>query len=132
MFLRSLIIFILAGTLTLSAGFASASDQERARERIHMQEQTQIYGSRLMTPEERTQFHERMRAAETEQDREQIRNEHHEMIQERAKERGITMPDGTPAGEHRMNSGAGSFTNPGGGMGQGSRGGMGHGGRRNR
>ena len=93
-----------------------------------------------MTPEERTQFHERMRAAKTEQEREQIRNEHHEMIQERAKERGIIMPEGTPAGDHRMNSGDNTMQGPGmgvghgsgAGMGHGSGGGMGHGGGRNR
>lgn len=50
-----------------------------------------IYGYQLMTERERTEFRERVRAAGTEQEREQIRNEHHEQMQVRATERGVTL-----------------------------------------
>jgi hypothetical protein len=77
-----------------------------------------IYGSELMTAQERTEYQARMRAAKTEQEREAIRLEHHNQMQERAKAQGKTLPDMPPAG---MGPGMG----PGGGkgMGPGGRGG---------
>ncbi|MEW5966745.1 MAG: hypothetical protein AB1720_07060 [Pseudomonadota bacterium] len=68
------------------------------------QERERIYGYELMTPQERNEHHSRMRAAKTEQEREQIRLEHHRQMQERAKAQGKTLPDMPPAG---MGPGAG-------------------------
>lgn len=50
-----------------------------------------IYGYQLMTERERAEFRERVRAADTEQEREQIRSAHHAQMQARAKERGVTI-----------------------------------------
>ncbi len=50
-----------------------------------------IYGSQLMTKQERVEQRQRMQNAKTEQEREQIRAEHHERMQARAKERGLTL-----------------------------------------
>lgn len=72
-----------------------------------------IYGSQLMTEQERLEYRERMRAATTEEEREQIRLEHHAQMQERASERGIELPDEPP------------MTGMGRGMGQGQGMGMG-------
>ena len=72
-----------------------------------------VYGSQIMTQQERTEYRNRMRQATTQQEREQIRNQHHEQMRERARERGITLPEVPPAR---------------GGMGQGQGGGMGQGG----
>ena len=52
-----------------------------------------IYGSQLMTPEERTAYRDKMRSAKTAKEREEIREEHHKEMQARAKERGVTLPD---------------------------------------
>jgi len=82
------------------------------------QDQERIYGSQLMTQDERNAYRAKMRAAKTEQEREKIRNEHHKQMMARAKERGVTLPDVPPAG--------GGMMGPGGGMRQG--GGMGSGG----
>ena len=82
---------------------------------------SQIYGSQLMTAQERDQYRERMRAATTDEERERIRAEHHERMNERAKARGLSLPD-QPA---RAGYGAGPGT--GGGMGAGPGGGMGAG-----
>jgi hypothetical protein len=38
-----------------------------------------------------------MSAAKTAEEREQIRNEHHERMKERTVERGLTLPEGPPA-----------------------------------
>ncbi|WP_248280628.1 hypothetical protein, partial [Aromatoleum aromaticum] len=57
---------------------------------------TPVYGSQIMTPQERAEHRDRMRAARTLEEREQIRAEHHERMVERAKERGVTLPDEPP------------------------------------
>lgn len=60
----------------------------------------QIYGSQLMSRQERLEHRNKLRAAKTAEEREQIRKEHHEKMQQRAKERGVTLPDmpATPGG----------------------------------
>lgn len=75
----------------------------------------QIYGSQLMTAQERSAYRDRMRNARTAEERERIRNEHHKLMQERAKQRGVTLPDSPPA----TGMGQGSGMGPGGGMGGG-------------
>jgi len=46
-----------------------------------------IYGSQLMTEQERAEYRARMRAATSEQERDQIRLEHHARMQQRAEEK---------------------------------------------
>jgi uncharacterized membrane protein YgcG len=82
-----------------------------------------IYGSQMMTNQERMEHRTKMNATKTTQEREQVRLEHHEQMQLRAKERGVTLPDTPPTQGGGMRQGMG----PGGGMGSG--GGMGGGGR---
>ena len=113
---RTLMVSALAAVLILYSGFAFAADQDE-----------QIYGSQLMTQQERTEYRVKMRAAKTAQEREQIRNEHHEQLKERAKERGVTLPDEPPVRGGGMGPGGGGMGHGGGGMGPGG-GGMGHGG----
>lgn len=73
----------------------------------------QIYGSQLMTEQERTQFRSRMQAAASDQEREQIRWEHHLRIQERANGRGITLPDEPPMfGMHQQPGRSGGSGRP--------------------
>lgn len=79
-----------------------------------------IYGSQLMTPQERRDYRLRMRNAKTADERNSIRLEHHEAMKARAAERGLSLPDAPPA--------RGAGMGPGGGMGQGGMGGMGPGG----
>lgn len=50
-----------------------------------------------MTPQERADQRAKMGAAKTAEEREQIRKEHHKLMQERAKARGMTLPDEPPA-----------------------------------
>lgn len=89
--------------------------ETRARERI--------YGSALMTPQERNEYQRRMRELKTQEEREQFRKEHHAQMQARAKERGVTLPDELPAQGRGMGprygdapgAGAGPRPMPGGG-----------------
>lgn len=112
---KTLVLSILVSALSLSTGFALAVDQE------------QIYGSHLMTQQERDQYSAQMRAAKTAEEREQIRMEHHERMKELANERGLSLPDELPARGGGMSPGGGMGPD-GGGMGPG--GGMGSGGNR--
>ncbi|MBW4049630.1 MAG: hypothetical protein HIU89_17455 [Proteobacteria bacterium] len=78
------------------------------------QKQETIYGSQLMTQHERDEYRAKLREAKTLREREHLRAEHHKQMQERARERGVTLPDNPPA--QRMHQGL----SPGAGMGPGA------------
>lgn len=78
-----------------------------------------IYGQQLMTEQERAEHREKMRSLQTEEEREQYRREHHEKMQERAKERGVTLPDEPGQRGKGMNQGKGKGQGMGGGKGSG-------------
>jgi len=112
---KPLLISAMASSLLLAFNPGFAADPP-----VQKQAQEQVYGSQLMTAQERTEYQAKMRAAPTPEAREQIRAQHHKEMQVRAKEKGVTLPDEPPA--HGMGGGMG----PGGGGGYG--GGMGPGG----
>ncbi len=114
-----LIMTAIGMAITLMAGTGYSAEPAP----VQTQKQEVIYGSQLMTNQERVEFRAKMRNANTAQEREQLRLEHHKAMQERAKAQGKTLPDMPPA----MGGGMGPG---GGGMGPGS--GMGPGGGRNR
>lgn len=87
-------------------------------QRVQTQTQEQIYGSQLMTQQERNEYRNRMGAATSQEERERVRAEHHTRMQERAKQRGVTLPDQPP--QRGMGGGMGpgmGGMGPGGGMG---------------
>ncbi|MFZ5621386.1 MAG: hypothetical protein ACOY5W_10220 [Pseudomonadota bacterium] len=90
-----------------------------------------IYGRELMTEQELAEHRAKMRSLRTEQEREAFRMEHHKLMQERAKERGVTLPDEPgPRGKGmgmRDGRGMGQGPQDGRGMGQGPRDGRGAG-----
>ena len=51
-------------------------------------------GQQLMTPEERTALQEKMRNAKTPEERQQIATANRAEMQKRAKEKGVTLPEG--------------------------------------
>ena len=53
----------------------------------------QIYGSQLMTEQERIEHRNKMQSLKTKEERERYRIEHHKLMQERAKQQGVTIPD---------------------------------------
>jgi len=131
MFKKTLTMTALTGSLLLAAGLSLAADQDQTRTQDKDQTKTQtqdrtktqdqIYGSQMMTEQERNQYRSKMQSAKTEQQRDQIRSEHHEQMKIRAKERGVTLPDEPPARGQAMQKGGGM--GPGGGMGSGGGGG---------
>lgn len=120
--MRKVILISIVGAMALLwAGNAMAEEKEKAQERVQTQAEERVYGSQLMTPEERAEYGARMRSANTAEEREQIRKEHHARMQERAKARGISLPD--EPGERGMGIGDGRGKGPAGvGQGQGGAG----------
>ena len=53
----------------------------------------QVYGSQLMTQQERMEHRTKMQSMNTMEERERYRMEHHKKMQERAKQQGVTLPD---------------------------------------
>lgn len=113
---KTLMISAVAGVFALSTGAAIAQDAAQNTQ-AQTQEQQQIFGSQLMTAEERNEYRAKMRAAKTLEEREQIRREHHERMLERAKEMGVTLPDEPPARGAGRGMGPGGNAGPGGGRG---------------
>jgi hypothetical protein len=103
---RFVIYTILACAIGLTANQAMAADDP-------------VYGYQLMTQQERMDYREQMRSMKTEEERAAFRLEHHRLMQERAKEKGVTLPDEPmPAGK---GMGPGSGMGSGGGMGMGQK-----------
>ncbi len=116
----SMLVFSLGAVLVMPAHAADqARDRVQATGQSQVQDREQVYGSELMTSQERYEYHNRMRALKTEQEREAFRLEHHTLMQERAKAQGKTLPAMPPAGmgPGMMGPGMGS----GSGMGSGPR-----------
>lgn len=90
--------------------------EQQARDRSTAQTRNgDIYGYQLMTERERSEFRERIRTANSEQEREWIRDEHREQMQARARERGVTLPGLAHGAGPRQGGG------PGGGAGKGGK-----------
>ncbi len=114
-FLQWAMVALVASGITLPT---LAADQTRDQDRLRTQDQLRdqdIYGSQLMTMQERNEHRAKMRAAKTEQERERIRADHHEQMKVRAKERGVTLPDQPPAGRGPGMGPGGGGMGPGGG-----------------
>ncbi len=105
-------IFVMSAAILAPAyaSFAQDKTQDQTQSR-QATEDRRIYGYQLMTPAERDEYRDRMRAAQSAEERQKIRAEHHAEMQKRAEERGVTLPD--------MPAGRGGGMGPGGGMGRG-------------
>ncbi len=118
-------ILALSAVSALAADPQPAEDQSRIQTQAQARDQDRIYGSQLMTREERLEYQNRMRELKTQQEREQFRQEHHAKMQERAKERGLKLPDEPPV--RGKGTGPRYDERPGMGQGTGPRGGAGSG-----
>jgi len=86
-----------AQTTTQSQDQAQSQDQTQARNEVRDRQRGQIFGNQLMTRKERAEYRQRMRNLKTEEEREQFRLEHHARMQERAKAKGMSLPEHPPA-----------------------------------
>jgi TolA-binding protein len=113
----------------LCAQETSRVQQETASQAQTMKEtqsQERIYGSSLMTQQERNEYQNQMRQLKTEQERAEFRARHHEQMQQRAAAQGKTLPDNVPANQEEVD-GRGMEQGQGQGMGMGQGQGMGQG-----
>lgn len=90
-----LLALAAAMCMMLGANISVAADQAQAQEKTQStaQKPDVIYGSQLMTSEERAEFRARMRSLKTKEERDALRMEHHQKMQERAQAMGKTLPD---------------------------------------
>lgn len=72
---------LFASTVTYQFAFAASPDQEKS-----------IYGWQVMTKKERADYLKMMQDIKNEEDREMLRIEHEEMMQDRARAKGIKLP----------------------------------------
>jgi len=100
----------LLAALLVASGGALAADAA----------QEPIFGSQLMTEQERTVHRARMWAAENDEARNAIRAEHHEQMRARAQERGVSLPEVPPARGAGMDQGRGMGQGPALGPGRGA------------
>ncbi|MCL2635629.1 MAG: hypothetical protein FWD50_03235 [Betaproteobacteria bacterium] len=111
-----------AAALLLAVGAASAIAAEEP-----------IFGWQLMTEQERIEQRQKMLSAKTPEERDAVRNEHHQKMLERARQQGVTLPETAPAqgmGQGRgLGRGQGMGPGRGRGQGQGMGGGPGMGNR---
>lgn len=87
--LKKSVLHCMIGVLSLSTVIAVAADPSPVQKIAATQEQ--VYGSQLMTNEERAEYHGAMRAAKTVEERELLRKEQHQRMDARAKTRGVTL-----------------------------------------
>lgn len=107
--MRNIFILILSCSLFMlgTAGFALAANQGDKGTAGATHNEEMIYGSQMMTEQERNEYRARMQAAKSNEEREQLRLEHHERMKVRAKERGLSMPDSPPRKGSGMGGGKG-------------------------
>jgi hypothetical protein len=55
--------------------------------------QDEVYGWQLMSEQERAEHRTKMQNMKTKEERERYRYEHHQKMQQRAKQQGVTLPD---------------------------------------
>jgi hypothetical protein len=93
---------VLAALLPAAAlTYAEEAVQNREQQTVESQVRAQsraAYGWQLMTPEERATHRAQMRSQTSVEAREQLRLEHHRLMQERAQAQGYTLPAQPVAG----------------------------------
>lgn len=100
---KQTVVFALSLLMLVGAGTAIADDDF-------------VYGRQLMTQQELAEHQAKMRSFKTEPEREQYRIEHHQRMQERAREQGVTLPE-DPRQRPRDGRGMGQGPRDGSGMG---------------
>ena len=88
-----------SGVQQQTANQAQSMAQEQAQERV--------YGSSLMTQQERNEYQNQMRQMKTAEERANFRAQHHEQMKQRAQAQGKVLPDDVPAKNRGQGGGMG-------------------------
>ena len=122
----AVIVVGLSLAILIGPALAQQPRGDQVREQERLRDDAPIYGSQMMTDRERNEHREKMRNAKTLKEQETIRSQHHDHMKERAKSRGMMLPDEPPA--RGMGNGPGSSSPGRSGAGSGGPGGGGPGG----
>lgn len=122
----AVIVVGLSLAILIGPALAQQPRGDQVREQERLRDDAPIYGSQMMTDRERNEYREKMRNAKTLKEQEAIRSQHHDQMKERAKSRGMMLPDEPPA--RGMGNGPGSSSPGRSGAGSGGPGGGGPGG----
>jgi hypothetical protein len=115
MYSRMTLVATIAAALMATAAYplsAQTTDQPARKSEP-------IYGYRMMNDQERNEFREKMRNAKSADERQALRDEHRKLMEARAKERGVTLPEPRGPGSGPGAGGPGAGKGPGGGKGPG-------------
>lgn len=93
-----LILFAITNLVVLNFALAEGDEpSEQAQDSVKSQtrdaDDEVVYGWQIMSPKERAEHRTKMRSLKTKSEREAYRLEHHKLMQERAKQKGVTLPD---------------------------------------
>ncbi len=83
-------------------------DKLQDRDRLHDQDGQAVYASSLMTPAERSAYMTKMRSLNTVQERNAYREQHRTEMQQRARERGVTIPSDNGQGTQQQGGESGN------------------------
>lgn len=100
-----------AACLAIAAIPAAAQPSEQSRR------SEPIFGYRMMNDAERDEYREKMRNARSAGERQTLRDEHRKLMENRARERGATLPDARGPGSERGPRAGGPGRGPGAGRG---------------
>jgi hypothetical protein len=87
--------------LSFSLSFFQLPSAQKSLAQAPQADESAIYGSHIMTGEERADYLDRMRQATTAEERECVRLDHRYQMQARAKQSGAALYDETPAAPAR-------------------------------
>ncbi len=104
-----------AASVMLSGPVSAADPAPTQQQTQYQLQERDMYGWDLMTEQERAQHRQKMQSMQTEQERNEYRMEHHQLMQERAKAKGVTIPDTPPPGGYGAGMGSGKGGGGGGG-----------------
>lgn len=99
------ILCAMTVTWLSGTGITQAAEPTMSRQRVQLPPVGSIYGSQLMSEQERAEHRTKMQSAQSTEEQAQIRQEHHEQMKLRAASRGVTLPEEPPARCQGMRAG---------------------------
>lgn len=96
MFKHNALLSLMAIAALLAPPTSIAAENGQDQKPAQGQVQKKVYGGQLMTNEERMEHRAKLRSLKTREERDAYRLEHHKKMQERAREKGLVLPDEPP------------------------------------
>jgi len=84
-------MLLLSGFFTVAVSHAAGQKQSSKEVQVEVQKQEQIYGSNIMSEQERVEYRARLNEAETAEEQKRVRMEHRKRMEQRAEKYGISL-----------------------------------------